>query len=141
MSDDAKQIATTQSSLICLAHAESGKPFARFEGLPLQFSNDAESFLFYSDEDLKIARLPLIRQGLIELGLSWDGPEYRSAEKTPPIQRIEIPDWMANVSNAEQLMDLIDQRSIASANRNSDNPHDLFASGMVLLKRTSKSVS
>jgi len=135
MSDDAKQIATTQSSLICLTQAESGKPFARFEGLPLQFSNDAEAFLFYSGKDLKIARLPLIRQGLIELGLSWDGPEYRSAEKAPPVQRIEIPDWMANFSNAQQLMDLIDQRSVETAIRNPDNPHDLFASGMVLLSR------
>lgn len=42
---------------------------------------------------------------------------------------------MANVSNAEQLMDLIDQRSMENANLNPNNPHELFASGMVLLNR------
>ena len=136
ISDDAKQIAfVTQSGLVCLAHTESGKPFARFPGSPIQFSNDAESVLFVSAKDLKIAHLPQIRQSLMELGIPWSGPEYRSTKKMPPIQRIEIPDWMANVSNAQQLMDLIDQRSIESANRNPDNPHDLFASGMVMLNR------
>jgi len=136
ISDDTRQIASfTQSGLICLTHTESGKPFARFQGSPIRFSNDAQSFLFVSSKDLKIARLPLIRQRLIELGIPWDGPEYRSTEKIPPVQRIEIPDWMANVSNAEQLMDLIDQRSMESANRNPEDPHDLFAGGMVLLNR------
>jgi len=42
---------------------------------------------------------------------------------------------MANVSNAEQLLDLIDQRSLERANLNPNNPHELFASGMVLLNR------
>ena len=42
---------------------------------------------------------------------------------------------MKHFSNAEQLMDLIDERSLESANRNPDNLHGLFASGMVLLNR------
>ena len=135
ISEDAKQIGiATQSGLVCLAHTESGKPFARFPGSPIQFSNDAESVLFVSTKDLKIARLPLIRHRLIELGIPWNGPVYlTTTEQGLPIKRGIIPDWMANVTIAQQLMDLIDQRSIKSANRNPNNPHDLFASGMVLL--------
>ena len=136
MSEDSKQIASvTQSGLVCLAKEESGKPFVRFQGSPIQFSIDAESFLFVSGKDLNIARLPIIRQGLIELGIPWNGPDYRSTTKTLPIQRIEFPDWMANLSNAEQLMDLIDKRSMEKANLNPNNPHDVFASGLVLLNR------
>ncbi len=84
---------------------------------------------------MNIARLPLIRQRLTELGIPWDGPEYQATAKILPISRIEIPDWMAKVSDAQQFMNLIDERAIESANRNPNNPHDLFASGMVLLNR------
>ncbi len=136
ISDDAKQIAiASQSGNVSLAHTESGKTFAKFPGSPVEFSRDAESFLFVIDKDLKIARLPLIRQRLLELGISWEGPEYSSSAEKSPLQRIETPTWLADISSAQQLMLLIDEKALESASQHPGSPHDLFASGMVLLNR------
>ncbi len=136
LSADGRQyVSYLKSGTACLSDVPTGKVFARFEGLDCELSPRGDRLLLRNAQGFWRCDMPAIRKGVLELGLPWDGPDYKGINAPEAIQKVSVVPDLERTQSASELFALIDRTTLEKAKSEPHNGQAAFSAAMVLTKR------
>ena len=136
LSADGRQyVSYLESGTACLSDVSTGKIFARFEGLDCVLSPHGDRLLLRNAQGFWRCDMPAIRKGVLELGLPWNGPDYKGIKAPEAIQKIALVTNLERTQSASELFALIDRTTLERAKSEPHNGKAAFSVAMVHTKR------
>ena len=126
-----------QSHVDVLSDAASGHVFARVPGGDSGSSvlSPHSNFLLNLAEDgYRVTDLRAIREGILNLGLAWDGPDYDQHEKVKPLESMNVVTELQGVDSAAKLFQLMDTTALKRLESSPNDGQAEFDVAMVRVK-------
>jgi len=136
LSTDGKQVSSdTAKNVACLSYASSATVYARIEGYNSLFLPDASRVVTSVNGRHALYDLKLIRQGVLDLGIPWTGPDYANCVEPVPVDTAKFVDEMTNIDNASDLFRVMDRHCEERARQNPEDGHVAYSAAMVSIDR------